>query len=114
MTGCPVTIDTPQSPRSAPVRNDTAPERQVEAEPLPERVDRLAARLIAEDQLGRIAGDDPHQNEDEREHCEQRHAGERQAADDEPGHLGLAPVSRAEHAPRATAIDHVRGRGLTS
>ena len=51
-----------------------------------QRVDRLAARLVAEDQLRRIAGDDPHEHEDERQHREQRDEREREAADEERGH----------------------------
>ena len=62
-------------------------DRQVETEPLPERVDRLAARLVAEDELRRIAGDDPHQHEHQRQHREQRDAGKRQTADQEGGHI---------------------------
>jgi hypothetical protein len=34
-------------------------DRHVETEAMPQRVDRLAARLVAEDELRRIAGDDP-------------------------------------------------------
>ena len=61
-------------------------DRQVETEAVPQRLDRLAARLVAEDQLRRIAGDDPHQHEDERQHREQRDAGEGEAANQERGH----------------------------
>ena len=106
MTGWPETIETPQSPRSAPSRNTVycLESRQVETEPLPERVDRLAARLVAEDELRRIAGDDPHQHEDQRQHREQRDARKRQTADQEGGHIlgpfasapiALAPICRA-------------------
>ena len=61
--------------------------RQVETEPLPEGVDRLAARLVAEDELRRIAGDDPHQHEDQRQHREQRDPGKRQTANQEGSHI---------------------------
>ena len=77
MTGWPETIETPQSPRNAPSQEHGVllGERQIETEPLPQRLDRLAARLVAEDELRRIAGDDPHQHEDQRQHREQRDAG---------------------------------------
>ena len=91
MTGWPVTIETPQSPRSAPGEEHAVllDDRQVEAEPLTQRVDRLAARLVAEDELRRIAGNDPHQHEDQRQHREQRDARERQTADQEGGHIPI-------------------------
>ena len=98
--------------RNAPVAAQRAREehdvlladRQVEAEPMPQRVDRFAARLVAEDELRRIAGNDPHQHEDQRQHREQRDAGKRQAADQERGHrVRVSPAVRRER-----AVDHVR------
>ena len=69
-------------------------QRQVETEPLPQGVDRLAARLVAEDELRRIAGNDPHQHEDQRQHREQRDARKRQTADQEGGHIPICRVQR--------------------
>ena len=68
-------------------------ERQVETEPLPQGVDRLAARLVAENKLRRIAGNDPHQHEDQRQHREQRDACKRQTADQEGGHIPICAAA---------------------
>jgi hypothetical protein len=85
-----VTIDTPQSPRSAPVRNLTYCSESGRSRPSrwTQRVDRFATRLVAEDQLRRIAGDDPYQHEDERQDREQRDAGKGEPPDEERGHAG--------------------------
>ena len=98
MTGWPLTSETPQSPRSAPARNTTycSRDRQVEAEAMTQRVDRFAARLVAEDELRRVAGNDAHQHEDQRQHREQRHAREREATHDERGHGALCPSGRRD------------------
>ena len=106
ITGWPVTSETPQSPRSAPARNvDVLLRRSaVEAEPRAQRVDRLAARLVAEDHLRRIARHDAHQHEHQRQHREQRDArrsarrrieeGRSSAATREAGRAALAPGTR--------------------
>ena len=52
-----------------------------------QRVNRLAAGLVAEDQLGRIAGHNPHQHEDERQHRKKRDHGKAETADQKSGHL---------------------------
>ena len=102
ITGWPLTSETPQSPRNAPARKTRYCSQigRFKAQALTQRVDRLAARLVAEDELRRIARHDAHQHEHERQHREQRDAREREAAYDERGHGALFPPasSRADAA----------------
>ena len=58
----------------------------IEPEPHAHRLDGLAARLIAQDHLRRIAGHDPHQQEYEGEHRKQRDDGKGQPANEKCGH----------------------------
>jgi hypothetical protein len=51
-----------------------------------QRIDCFAARLIAENKLGRVAGHYPDQHEYQRQHRDERDAREREATDDERGH----------------------------
>jgi hypothetical protein len=75
------------------------PQRPVEAEPQMDRRDRVRRRLVAQDDQGRIAGDDADDHEDERQHGQQRRHRRKQAPDEE-----------ADHArnPRITAAASVR------